>query len=88
MMFNSKNISVLIKLTENCNLRCAYCFHSESGYTDTILNIEDLKKFINLLFSEYNSIKIIWHGGEPLLVGLDYYKEIYNYINGIKKTEI
>lgn len=86
MMFNSKNISVLIKLTENCNLRCAYCFHSESGYTDTILNIEDLKKFINLLFSEYNSIKIIWHGGEPLLVGLDYYKEIYNYINGIKKN--
>lgn len=72
-------INTLIKPTQNCNLRCKYCFHEKYGYSNNLLDIKKLKRYIDLLSINYDYINLIWHGGEPLLIPLSYYKEIYNY---------
>lgn len=72
-------INTLIKPTRSCNLRCKYCFHEKYGYDNNLLDMNKLKKYIDLLSQTYNHINIIWHGGEPLVVPLTYYEEIYDY---------
>ena len=76
-----KQINTLIKPTHKCNMRCKYCFHEKYGYADNLLDINKLKKYIDLLCAKYNVINIVWHGREPLLAPLSYYEEIYNFCN-------
>jgi radical SAM domain protein len=78
-MSKIKTINTLIKTTHSCNMRCKYCFSDKYGYDDKILEIDKLKKYIDLLSEKYNYINWIWHGGEPLITPLDYYQEIYDY---------
>lgn len=72
-------INTLIKPTHDCNMRCKYCFHEKYGYSGEILEMEKLKKYIELLSKKYKYINLVWHGGEPLTVPLAYYEEIYDY---------
>lgn len=65
-------VNVIIKATNACNLRCTYCYNSDTEYCNAILPIKKFEKFLILLAQKYNEIDIIWHGGEPLLVGIDY----------------
>lgn len=73
-------INTLIKPTHACNMRCKYCFHEKYGYYNELLKMELLKKYIELLSRKYKYINLVWHGGEPLMVPLSYYEEIYDYI--------
>lgn len=72
-----QNILVLLEPTNACNLRCLHCYHADSGYDSRIMSIDTLDKFLNGLAPHYNSIKIIWHGGEPLIAGYDFFKKAY-----------
>lgn len=74
-----KQISTLIKPTHNCNMRCKYCFAEKYGYESSLLDINILKRYLELLTKKYKYINLVWHGGEPLTVPLDYYQEIYAY---------
>lgn len=78
-MSKLNQINTLIKPTHSCNLRCSYCFHEKYGYTNEILEMQKLKKYIELLSDKYHYINLVWHGGEPLMVPLSYYEEIYDF---------
>ncbi len=61
-----------------CNLRCQHCFYTEKKLYDIPMgrmSAETLEKLI----TEYaklplHSYNFIWQGGEPTLMGLDFYK--------------
>ena len=38
-------INTLIKPTNECNMRCKYCFAEKYGYSDSILDLKILKKY-------------------------------------------
>ena len=65
-----------------CNLRCKYCYYidkiSQYGKSNPIMSLESLEicieKFLEI--NETNEITFNWHGGEPLLLGLDYFEKI------------
>jgi uncharacterized protein len=71
-----------------CNLDCKYCYYlskqdllkynGEKKLTDILL-----ETFIKQYISAHNSKEIIftWQGGEPTLLGLDYFKKIVNLQN-------
>ncbi|MBU1129457.1 MAG: radical SAM protein, partial [Nanoarchaeota archaeon] len=69
------HITVIVKPTHNCNLRCKYCYieeNAEKGNMPLSLAEEAIKKV-----SEFSKTSNwIWHGGEPLLMGVDFFKEI------------
>lgn len=67
-------------VSEACNLACDYCYYSRcGGQPDKIERIDSsiLEKFIK----EYMQItkgfaSFAWQGGEPLLAGTDFFKEV------------
>ncbi|MBQ2727566.1 MAG: radical SAM protein [Clostridia bacterium] len=71
-----KRINVIIKVTDGCNLRCKYCYNSESCYTSEILPLERFEKLLTLLSDSFDSIALVWHGGEPMTCGLEYFKKV------------
>lgn len=68
-----KVITVIVKPTNACNLRCKYCY-ADSGKGE-IMDTETLENMITKFQNEYEDIKYLWHGGEPLLAGKEFYKE-------------
>lgn len=89
MLFNTMAESVLapvipqIQVTLNCNFRCSYCFqdHSPTEIIDAATAEIILRKC-----AEYNRsllrrdgqgmVEVFWHGGEPLLAGVDFFREM------------
>lgn len=67
-----KHVNIIVKVTNACNLRCKYCYNQDTEYTQDVLSLERLEKFLTLLTMRFDSIEVIWHGGEPLLAGRDY----------------
>ena len=39
--------------------------------------MDKIKKLFELASDEYKEIKITWHGGEPMLLGREFYEEVY-----------
>jgi len=65
-----------------CNLRCSYCYYIEKGDiygTDlnTVMNDETLENCIKQQFlaSSGDTVLFTWHGGEPLLAGIEFYEK-------------
>lgn len=59
--------NVILKVTENCNLRCKHCFYegNPNFYNKTgELTTEELKKLIDFLVNEINILSITLTGGE------------------------
>src|SRR5450759_128953 len=66
-----------------CNLSCRYCYYlgKKSLYpgTDHFLMADDiLEKYIiqHIKATTDNIINFSWHGGEPLLAGLDFFRKV------------
>jgi uncharacterized protein len=65
-----------------CNLNCTYCYYLEKqklypGTHDFRMNDEVLENFIKqyITTQDVPVIDFVWQGGEPSLLGLDYFKK-------------
>lgn len=69
-----------IQVTRNCNLGCDYCFQEHFGgiiELPTVQAILDKVVAHNLIVApKCRSIKVYWHGGEPLLAGIGFFENI------------
>jgi uncharacterized protein len=69
-----------IQVTRNCNLACGYCFQEHSGGIIDLATVETVLQGViahNLAVDPGNkTIQIYWHGGEPLLAGMDFFRAI------------
>ena len=80
---NNNLNNIIIKTTNHCCLKCDYCYieSHQSKSAPVTIDLEKIKKLIieylqlNINSGD-NTIKLIWHGGEPLLAGLSYFKKI------------
>lgn len=75
-------MEIVVKLTTGCNLRCVYC--SEGDKPLMVLKKEYLYKLIDELpaFLEARQdkkITLLWHGGEPMSVGMAYLQQVMDY---------
>jgi len=72
-----KHLTAIVKPTHDCNLRCSYCY---MGETERGIMSEETLKNVIVKMTEHvgkeGSIEFLWHGGEPLIAGLDFYKRI------------
>ena len=75
--------NMMLILTNNCNLRCSYCYEQGHGYDPSKnMSFETAKKSVDLFFNQIpNSVKrtsIHFFGGEPH-IAFDLMKKIINY---------
>lgn len=87
-MQQSKELTVSTIIVEpvggSCNLNCEYCYHSNTRNYNRLEIMEDeiLEKVIqNASILNKNRVKFLWHGGEPLLAGMDFYKKVLKFQN-------
>lgn len=71
-------LTLIVKPTNACNMRCKHCYHEDKGYDSKIMPLTLVEKLFNLVKDNVENLKIIWHGGEPLIVGLNYFRELFS----------
>lgn len=84
---NKRLTNLTIFLTENCNLRCSYCYEYETkNIQDTSLDFASFKKHLSYFINNYvikDRLNITFFGGEPLLK-YDLIKQIIAYCKKIE----
>jgi len=66
-------------VASRCNLRCKYCYyHGQHKRQNEIMSEGVLRELISktLKFSELNPVQIVWHGGEPMLAGIEFFETV------------
>jgi len=64
-----------------CNLHCTYCYYygKKDLYRgkEALMSGEVLERFIiqSIEASDDEAVRFSWHGGEPMLAGIDFYRE-------------
>lgn len=76
-----KRIEIIVKTTDACNARCVYCSAGSdpggrrelSGEAAGLL----LRQADELIAAgRVDRVRFLWHGGEPLLLGKDFFREL------------
>jgi uncharacterized protein len=82
---------------KTCNLQCRYCYefsHAEQesmlqgaeGNYPSVMEKDILEETISKVLSLLPSrVCFSWHGGEPLLAGMDFYENVVNFIEKYRK---
>lgn len=74
-----------MKVTENCNLSCKYCYVPD-GLDSGFMDFQIVKNYLSQALERDEKIDLIWHGGEPLFSGPPFFKEVLEYIESIDKS--
>lgn len=82
-MFYYDSMMYVIKVTDDCFLRCDYCM-TDQEFKPTEFTIDQLK---DLLYKTrgFAHIDIGFVGGEPLMVGKDWFREAWEHIKWYEK---
>jgi uncharacterized protein len=70
--------TVIIKVTNDCNMDCHYCFVDKSAPRRVIISLDTIQRLLEEL-EEHSSqpvIHLTWHGGEPMLPGIRFYRKV------------
>lgn len=81
MVFMSKKLTYILFPTWQCNLSCLYCYASEKldGASMSFETLDLVHKRIYENDHENKRSRLIWHGGEPSLLGVRFFKEVINF---------
>ena len=85
IQFNPLNTPIYVMakaIGPACNLRCSYCYYLDKKSLSPENSSNRMSDATLELFTEQyinaqpgNQVLFTWHGGEPLLMGMDYYKK-------------
>jgi uncharacterized protein len=81
-------ITAIVKPTHDCNLSCSYCY-VEDGAENGKMDSATLEKMTEQLGKVNHGRKsgIIWHGGEPLKMPMDFYEYARYVQHWVEKKE-
>jgi uncharacterized protein len=73
--------TLILKPTEACNAACAYCEVDRKGWRNAKIMPADVLERMFVRIDEFlrerpdERLEVVWHGGEPLLLGPDYFAQ-------------
>ncbi|MEU6407796.1 radical SAM protein [Microbispora sp. NPDC046933] len=73
----------MVKVSKFCNLRCRYCYEFPSLGDTTRMSLDDIRAMFGTVGEYFRDhprrLDFVWHGGEPLLMGADFYWRLLQY---------
>lgn len=71
-----RSLTLIVKATRHCNLRCNYCHDWRSG-PDARMSFEVLANLVWAALSdpEHERVVFVWHGGETMLLPIEFYEK-------------
>ena len=75
--------SNVIKPTHLCNISCSYCYNDD--VRQPVMALDTLERTISQTFiyaqkiPEAGPIDFIWHGGEPMVAGFDFFNHAIEF---------
>jgi len=82
-----EKITVIIKPTLLCNVKCRHCAvtHRKSSVYSPEFYLKALQRIVEFrkcyLGFDTREIEVVWHGGEPMLMGPRFYEEVALYLD-------
>ena len=85
--FKLNNLVIILRMSNNCNLNCTYCYdkgnhkkeiNDNKKINDSLDNI--VSNIDKLVSDKQKKCKIIFHGGEPLMINASTYERLINKI--------
>ena len=97
-----KFLEIILKTVETCNINCTYCyFYVDTNLVDRrisktnkkIISLETVKDLVTFIkigvnFFAINLVKIVFHGGEPLLQNRDEFDKMCSFITDELSHEV
>ncbi len=76
-MSMNREITLIVKVTNACNMACHYCFIEPSVFHKTMVD-ETARRVVRVFLDSnwFESVHFVWHGGEPLLRGRRFFEDI------------
>ncbi len=83
----TKNFAIIAKpVGSRCNMRCRYCYYLDKGKfsshkKQSKMNMTVLEELIRQTINANPGpvVSFTWHGGEPTMAGIDFYKKVVEY---------
>ena len=73
---------------DRCNLRCRYCFYLDGGHRGHSPVVEVFRSTIERVAVHYHQIKLFWCGGEFMLAGKRYFREVARITRGFAERGV
>ena len=74
--------------TDICNMNCVYCFHNSHHEKVGKMSLETLHRLYDITLKEYEQVTFIWHGGEPLVMGISFFQKAIEMQKAYKNVKI
>eukprot|EP00803_Ostreobium_quekettii_P011576 evm.model.scf_875.1 EVM.evm.TU.scf_875.1 scf_875:14384-15711(+) len=76
---------LVVKVTRRCNLDCSYCYEDIGSGAD--MTLETFQRTANAALDSTTSERVgfLFHGGEPTLLGVDWYRKALDYADAAAK---
>jgi uncharacterized protein len=78
--------SMVKPLGSACNLNCSYCYYLDKAPTiyenrQPLMPLNVLEEYTRqyIQANEVPEVTFVWHGGEPLMAGIEYYKKAIEF---------
>jgi uncharacterized protein len=81
-----RTLNILLICTSRCNLACDYCY-CDKGQAQSI-EIGAFKEAFNKFdayFDDSTEFHVVFHGGEPLLLGTQFYHDVFAFLAGQRR---
>jgi len=80
-----RSLTLIIKVVSTCNLACRYC--DADTYSNHRMSLDTISQIIKKALDYADHVKFIWHGGEPLLMGIQFYEKIVELQKTYKRDD-
>ncbi|UQX04550.1 radical SAM protein [Streptomyces sp. RerS4] len=77
-MMLSPHVTLIIKVTNACDMQCRYCFIEPSVFHKKMTD-ETARRVVRAFLDSdfFESVHFVWHGGEPLLRGRGFFERVF-----------
>ena len=79
-----KRTVIILPVGTNCNLNCTYCYHGDKREKIKVISPEILTRTYEEISKYAENVTFLWHGGEPLLAGVNFFRQALELQNQIR----